>query len=207
MASSGVIATDANTTLVAFGGDITVTSSGGGGGGGSSSLLFSQTTSTTVQNTGTATTLTNAGEGSLTVGADEWAEGAALTGKLFGVYGTKDSPTGGFVALVKIASDVTLTLSVSAFDIPMSQTAQPWELDWQFTRQTDGGSGTVVGSAKLTLFTVGGQEVVARANTSSPQTVSSTASKAIDVTADWETADSSNTITAQSFVMHLMEVA
>lgn len=188
--------------------DSLLSGGGGGGGGGSTDpatpIVFSSTSTVTVGNTGTSTTLLSTGEGSLAIGAGDWDAGQKLVIELSGVYSTHATLPGAVDFLVQIGSALTLTLSIAS--PPVNQTNQLFVLKAEFVRISEGASGTVVGWAKVSLYDTANQETTDVAVTSSPQTVDSTATQTLDVEVDWATASSSNTITQQSAVVQKLGI-
>lgn len=191
MALSGLIVTDATGAMVAFGSPTVVVDSGGGGGTGSASL-FSQTTAATVANTTTETTLIGAGSGSLTIAANTWSAGEVLRGVASGVFGTKALTAGWFEIELTVGSSVSFVFRVTPSEL---QTNQPWTLEYWITRLTAGASGTVQGTAKFAYQENGSNATVLLAGMSAAAVLASDAGQAVNITADWQSADSGNTWT------------
>lgn len=187
MASSGVIATDANTTLVAFGGDITVTSSGGGGGsGGDAESIWASTTITEVASTGTETTLLGGGQGSLTINANEWGVGDVLVGEFSGDW-TQTGTASNVTITAKVGTGATISWTL----FPIGSVDQEeWRCKVKFTRVTDGGSGTLLSEGEL--WANGTDATPALIGETTAVTVASNVSQAIDLTCDWVTGHANN---------------
>lgn len=170
-----------------------------GSGGGSSTQLFASTASATVANTGTETTIIGAGTGSLTLAANFFSAGQVLYVHATGIYSTIAMTAGTLNIRLKFGSTVIVaTGDVTATD---NLTNEVWTLDVVVTCRTAGGSGTVIAESvfRPTVGTVvqNGWKML---NTSTV-TVDTTATQAVQLTADWGTADPGNTITGTNFVM------
>lgn len=187
MAASGVIATDADGTLVAFGNVTLVVDAGGGGSG--DAALFSQTQAVSAQNTGANTSLVGTGVGTARVTANTWGEGEVLEGKASGIYGTLDTEPGNVAIQLLIGSAVTLTFTINPSP---AQANQPWWIEYCFVRISTGGSGTVRGTGWLRYQEAGSSAVLIGAGMSAAATVPSDANQDITVKADWLTADTAN---------------
>lgn len=188
MALSGLIVTDADSTMVAFGSPTVVVDSGGGGAGGTS--LFSQTQAVEVANTGSNTTLVGTGVGTAQVATNTWAAGEVLRGTASGIFGTLNTNPGSVAIQLLIGSEVTLTFTINPSP---DQENQPWKLEYEFVRITAGASGTVRGTGYLTYQEENSAAVVLGAGMTAAATVPSDAAQDVIVKADWLTADSTNT--------------
>lgn len=150
---------------------------------------FSQTASVTVSNTGTETTLTGAGLGSLTIPANTLVAGTTYRLKASGYLADLLTPTLdvkfklGSVAIDDSAATALVTLTGN----------QNWTYDGTFTCRTTGASGTVFSQGVFTYFNGTTPLTLASPNTAT-STIDTTASQAVTFTATWGTASSSNSI-------------
>jgi len=157
--------------------------------------IFESTASATVGGTTAETTLVAAGEGSVTIAANTLAVGMRLKIESQGYFSTL-SPTPGTVRLrVKLGSTTILdsgAISVNSF---AGITNAPWQMNLALTVRAIGGSGSVIGNG-LSHFSNGTTgEFVLPLVATSPVTVDTTASQAVNVTVEWGTSNAANTMT------------
>ena len=164
-------------------------------GGDSNPIIFSATSPVTVSNTATDSTLIGSGVGSAVIPADSWSNGETRKLTAYGVYSTKGAPAGGMTLAAKLATDVTLSFVIPSFLSNRSNAL--WQLSVIYTRLT---STTIVASARLLMADVN-NDLEMFTGTTAAQTVAANASKAVDLRADWDTADASNSITQLSCVL------
>lgn len=172
-----------------------------GGGSSSSSttpidLIFSQGATVTVAGTGDASTIIS---GSPTITANTWSLKNVLVVRAQGWYGTKATVAGDFTVLLKLGGTTQLTFAIA--DIQESQTDEYWELEARFVRYSVGSSGTIIGGGKFGNALEGGGMLWRGNAQTAVATLASDADKAVEVTADWENADASN-----SFKCSLLEI-
>lgn len=159
-------------------------------------VVFSGTADKTVANTTTETSLMPTGVGSATLAANSFSVGKVLKVRLAGRYGTKDAPAGNIDVKVKLGA--TVVNSVASHALDPSETDQYWRLELCLTCRTTGASGTVIGQTAwehAALSSGNTAMEVASMVATGVVTVDTTASKLVDVTAQFSTANASNTIT------------
>lgn len=190
MALSGLIATDTDGTLVAFGSVSVIVDSSGGGSGGVS--VFSQTTPATVESTGTATTIVAAGVGTASIAANTWSVGEVYRGTLQGIYGTRGTSAGFATVSLLFGATTVATWTITPSEL---QDEQPWKIAYDFVRLSTGSSGTIRGTAWLTYQEANSAAVTVGSGMNAPVVVASDSSQAIGTTVDWQNGDSGNTWT------------
>jgi hypothetical protein len=159
-------------------------------------VVFSGTADKTVANTTSETSLIPTGVGSATLAANSFSAGKVLRIRLSGKYGTKTAPAGDITIKVKLGSTVVNTSGTHSVD--PGETDQFWTVDLCLTCRTTGASGTVIGQTSWNHSVAGAVSTamqVAPMVANSAVTIDTTTSQAVDVTAQWSTANASNTIT------------
>lgn len=159
--------------------------------------LFAQTASATCANTVTETTISSTGQGTLTLPANFFVAGKTVRIKAWGFHSSTASPN--LTMKVKFGSTVILTTGTHAMH---NDTNSLWELEGVITCRTTGGSGTVFAQGLFQDFGTGGDSVQ-MVNTAT-NTISTTSSQAVTVTAQWGTASASNTITCTNLVLEVI---
>mgnify|MGYP001287929233 CR=1 FL=1 len=163
---------------------------------GSSKDLFTATASQTVANTVTETTLLGSGEGSLTLAANFFTAGKALRIHMRGQLGDTGTPT--LNVKLKLGSTVIAETGVTSLT---GVTGVEWMLDILLTCRSAGASGSVIAGG---LFDYDdGSEISLSSGTA--QSVDTTGSLVLDVTATWGTADEANTITCQEAIVEAVD--
>lgn len=174
-----------------------------------SGVIFSQTADATVANTGTETTLIGTGVGTVTLPADVLFGSSGSAGRTLritarGIYGTDAITPGNLNLRVKLgATTICTTGNVAA---TAALTNRFWELTAYITCRTQGAAGTVLGNGGFLhddALATSELRIWQMINTGTT-TIDTTASLAIDVTADWDTADAQNTITCQVLVVEIL---
>lgn len=163
-----------------------ITSPGAGG------AMFSQTADKTVANTTTETTLFGTGEGSATLAADALVVGSIVTVALHGHLDTKSSGAG--FLTIRATLGGTEIVTTGSFFLSAAMDDNRFEAAIKFVCRSTGGSGTVVASGQ---FVYDGCANCLDMVKTSTTTIDTAVSLAVDVTAEWDTADVANTITAQ----------
>ncbi len=111
-----------------------------------------------------------------------------------------DTGTPSFLLRVKIGS-TTINSGPNQAAPTTGSANQNWRLEYQIICITAGSSGTVEGQGQMTLFS-DSTTMVGRALTStSTVTVDTTASHALQISAQWGAASSSNTVTMRQFIV------
>jgi len=158
---------------------------------------FTATTTATIANTTTETTLVGSGVGSLTFGANTLTAGKTIRLRCAGYWSSDLLLAGTMRWRVKLGS--TVVLDTAAFTPIGGITNLLWQLDATITCRTTGASGTVFAQGSAERQETAGIAFPARAmvNTST-STIDTTASQALDVTFQWGTADADNTISCSN---------
>jgi hypothetical protein len=159
-----------------------------------SEALFTNSATKTVTNTTTETTLIGTGVGSLTLPANYLQVGKQLRVKFGGVYTAPITP-GNFIINVKLGGTTIATGTASAILANASNASFSGEA--KIVCITAGGSGTVVVEGGLD-YSVGNnlaRFTVDLNNAGATTTVNTFTADAIDVTATWDTAVSTKSIT------------
>jgi hypothetical protein len=171
--------------------------SASGGGGGNTVTLFSSVADATVGNTTTETTLVNTtgATGSMSISANTLAAGDVLHIRGTGYSGNN----GGSWLNVRIKFGSTTICSIVSTSIQTTATTQLFTIDAMVTVRTIGASGTMVGGGNNMRFSgtkAADLYAITAATVSSPSvTVDTTATTTLDVTAQHQTANASNTVT------------
>jgi hypothetical protein len=153
---------------------------------------FSQTAGVTVANTVTETALPGAGEGSLTLDANYLEVGRSLLLKAYGVVSDTGTPT----LTVRFKIGGTEIVSTGALSTGGSLSNAGWDIEVLLTCRTAGASGTVFVNGLFRHSTT-----LTPLTSTSTDTVDTTGTLALDVTAQWDTASASNTITCDNLVV------
>lgn len=159
--------------------------------------IFVQTASKTVANTVTETTLLTTGIGSLSVSANRFLPGTTLKVKASGYHSTDASPPK-LTITVKLG---TISLGFTQITHIGATSSDGWLLDLDATCRTPGVGGQ---------FYAQGKVLVAENTPFWPMTNSSliyidtTASQTVDITATWDTAESTATITCTNVEIYLV---
>ena len=188
MAVNGVIATDADGTLVAFG-NVTLVADVDGGGGSGGANLFSQTQVVSVDTTAAETTLVGTGIGTAQVAANTWGQGEVLHGKASGIYGTLATNPGNVTINLVLGSTTTHAFTITPV---AAQSNQPWEINYAITRLSTGGSGTIRGTAWLKYQENLSEAIEVGVGMTGAVTLASDAIQTVAVKADWQTSSASN---------------
>ena len=151
---------------------------------------FVQTADQTVTNTTTETTLFGTGTGSTTLASGVLA-GRTIRITLRGVMSTPVTP-GTLTIRVKVGSTTIATATASSL-VGSSSNSQ-FRFETLIQNRTTGVSGTVVSSGTFSYQGASAVVVETLDNAGATATVDTTASNAINVTAQWDTADTGKII-------------
>lgn len=183
--------TDRN-TLSAHLGDLTQRLNG---------TIWSQTSTTTISNVSGEVSLTNTGIGTTQIPANFLQSGRAVRIRAGGYCGTAAiAPT----LTARVYYGTTLIVSSGALSMPALLSNAPWTLDATIVWRTVGVSGTSVGHNVLTVYTAIGTPNAAAGAVTTPVTTDTTANKDIDVTMDWDTADTANELVCTWWMIEVM---
>lgn len=170
-----------------------------GGSGGQ----FAQTADQTIANTTTETTCFGSGVGALTLPANELVVGKTIRIKLVGRISTSATP-GSVTVKLKLGSAV---IASRTFTPSANLAGRHLQIEAVITCRSTGVSGTVMGQGLTTIVFLDTTTLGHYMQATSPTTVDTTISQAIDVTWDWGTASASNTVTFTNAEVELLEAA
>lgn len=154
---------------------------------------FTQYQAVTVANSTTETTVIGTGEGSLTFQKNSLAVGKTFKVTALGYYSNTSTPT----LTVKLKAGSTVLLSSGAITTTASASNRAFKFEGIVTVYSLGASGTVRGGGKVEEV---GSATTGIAGTSAV-TVDTTANQTLNLTVQWGTANSSNTITITNLVV------
>jgi hypothetical protein len=165
--------------------------------------LFVGTANASVSNTTTETSLMPSGQGSLTLGANFFSVGRVLRFQAKGLFSTAIVP-GTLNLRFKLGSVTVMLTGAQTPTGALDQTV--WEVNGLVACRTTGASGTVRGQADFYHeVALVGSPVSWAMRTTANVTLDTTASNAIDLTAEWNTADADNIITLTDLVVETMK--
>jgi len=159
---------------------------------------FRQTASVTVANTVAETTLIGAGVGSATIPAARLAAGTVVRVKARGTIGDTGTPT--FRLKVKLGGVTYIDTTAIAFGAFTGR--HGWQLEADITIRTNGAGGTALGNGIMMVSTAGNPDLdsINEATTG----INTTAANALDVTAQWGTANALNSIICTNLTMEVL---
>lgn len=167
---------------------------------GATAIIFTQTATKTVGNTVTETTLTNTGTGSLTLAASSITSGTTyrVTARGYLSY-----TSGTLIVRFKIGGTTFAATPAAQF---ATATNTGFIMELLMTCYTTGSSGTVWTQGHISPMKVNKSNpdnLIAMVNTTT-NTINTTISNAIDVTAQWSIANSANTVTVTNLTIQKM---
>jgi hypothetical protein len=164
--------------------------------------LATQTTSVTVANTGTETSLVGTVVGSVTLPANSLIVGTTIRLRASGYFTTKVVP-GTIEVKLKLGS--ATILDTGAQTVLGSITGQYWSFETDITCRTTGAGGTVMGQGFFSYASgaIGAAQGEDAINTSAV-TLDTTASNLVDLRFQWGTADAGNTITCSNLTVECL---
>jgi len=164
-------------------------------------IMFAATAAGTVGNTTTETTLAGSGVGTLTMAANFLTVGKTFKVRAWGVYSSKAAPVGALTFRLKYGTTTLVTLAPT---ITASLTNQMWEAEFDLTCRTTGATGTVFAQGEIQVFTSTTASGFIVSAPTATVTIDTTASSKLDITAQWATANASNTITSNIFTAEVL---
>lgn len=164
-------------------------------------VLYTSTADGTIGNSTTETTVIGTGVGTKTLPANFFVAGKTIRVRVFGYYSTKAAPVGTFTLRCKLGSTAIETVTPT---LTASMTSRQWSCEFLITCRTTGVSGTVYGQGELRLFTAAATVVGNEALSTATTTIDTTASQTVEVTAQWGTANASNTITGTNAIIEVL---
>lgn len=163
-------------------------------------VLFTQTADSTVENTTTEGTIVGTGVGTTTLPADYFVIGKSFRIKVMGHIASTGTPT----LQLKVKLGAVEVIDTGAVALGAITGTRLFILEAFITCRTIGATGTVQGQGNFVYYSASGQvEGIDDANTGT-STVDTTGSLAIDVTADWGTANAANIITSTNLVIEAL---
>lgn len=159
--------------------------------------LFKQTSSSTVANTVTETTLIDGGQGTLTLPANFFKVGRGVRLTARGFHSSTGNPS------ITIRFKLGGTTVASGIATSGNGSSDGWEISVDCVCRSEGVSGTVVAAGYYDEHHTNGAKIGVL-NTS-PVTIDTTTSKAVDLTVEWGAASASNTITTQILLLHAID--
>lgn len=170
-----------------------------------SALVYSSANTVTVANTTTETTIVGASPsaGTLTLPAGILKVGTVVRFKARGYYSSLGLAAGTLTLRIKFGS--TTFLASSAVSLLLGSSNDLWELEGNLNLYTTGASGTFRSLGKFDLWkdSTGGYSTNPIVNTS-VQSVDTTVSNTINITAQWSVANASNTITCTNVCIEIL---
>lgn len=164
-------------------------------------IMFAATAAATVANTTTETTLAGTGVGTLTMAANFLTVAKTFKVRAWGVYGSKAAPVGALTFRLKYGTTTLVTLAPT---ITASLTNRTWEAEFNVTCRTTGATGTVFAHGEIQVFTSTTASGFIVNEPTATVTIDTTASSKLDITAQWATANASNTITCNLFTAEVL---
>lgn len=160
------------------------------------SVSFAQTSTVTIANTTTETTLVGSGVGSLIVAANSLSPASTLSCVAMGPHSASGSPTiriRAYLNAIVILDTGVVTAGTSTNEL--------WEFRGVMACRSTGISGTVMAEG-FYLESAGSTKMFGMVN-SSPITIDTTINQTFGVTVQWGTADPSNTISATNLTLQV----
>lgn len=162
-----------------------------------SRTLFTQTASVTVSNTTTETTLTGSGTGTLTLPANFFTAWKQLRITMWGYHSTVATPN--LNMRVKLGST---TICATGNHAMHNDTNGMFRIEAVITCRTTGSSGTVFGQWLFNDYGTGG-DTTQMVNTTTT-TINTTTTQALTITAQFNAASTSNTITCTNLSLETL---
>lgn len=165
---------------------------------------FSMSASATVANTTDETTLIGAGSGSITIPANTLLIGMVIRVSVAGVYSAIAVP-GTLQFRVRMGGIGGTVVLDSGAQTPTANAANRlFEISGMIQVRTIGGSGTVFSQGKAIVASAAGTAVIWDMETTAAVTIDTTVANDLQVSADWQTADPGNTITATNAFFEIL---
>lgn len=169
-------------------------------------IIFTQTASATVSDTTTETSLISTGVGWVSSGLFQplptgfFVEGKTVLVRVSGYITNTSTPT------IRIRCKLGSTAVVDTTAVTTSAITGNGLFSAQFviTGRTTGGSGTVMGQGVFNYATSGTAVTPVTAANTTTTTINTATTQALDVTAQWGTASSSNTIVATNVIVEVL---
>ncbi len=167
--------------------------------------IFAQTADVTVANTDSPTTLIGAGRGVTTFPAGYFAlPGKTIRVRARGFLSADANSTIVFTIKLQTGGGTGIALATSALVVSTFSNRE-WKVEAEITCRTTGGGGTQTGQG---YATVSSSDVAASINEMSNlavDTLDTTAANIFDVTAEWNSASASKTITCTNLIVESLD--
>ena len=164
-----------------------------------SNKKYSSTASVTHANSTTETSLFGAGVGSITIPLNTLQVGDVISISMSGIYSSKAAPVG-TISFAPMIGGSDITTVTGTFDA--SQTNQQWEAKILLSVRTIGSTGTLQAQGRFMIQ--GSTYNMWGLNNTSTTTIDTTSNLNLDVTADWATANASNSITCTNSIIEII---
>lgn len=163
--------------------------------------LYSSTSNGEVGNTAVESSLLSTGEGTLIIPADTLVVGSAIRLRVGGYYYSAAADTD---ILFRMKIDTT-TWGSTTVTLPVNQIDRWWTAEANLICRVDGASGLIIGHGQVCYASDADsyQNVAPLVNTAGI-TVDTTATNAITFSAEWTTADASNSITSMYATLEVL---
>lgn len=162
--------------------------------------IFTSTGTATVASSASETTIIGSGQGSLTLPGNFFAVGKSIRVSVKGAIGATGTPT----LRLKVKLGSTVILDTTALTLTAITGTNAWALSADITCRSVGGSGTVFCQGAAAYFTSSTAPSGLGPVNTATSTIDTTASQALDVTAQWGTADASNTISGTNVIIQAL---
>jgi hypothetical protein len=170
--------------------------------GGSVSAYFRQSVDVSVVNTTVETTLIGASTGSMTIATGDFSVGKAVRIKAAGYL---SAGTGSPTLQIRIKDDGgNVFFDSGAFAIPGAPTNAYWELELVLTVRSLGNPGTIKGQGRVLWGATNVSPLIEFTPMTAAASINTTSDRTINLTAQWGTASSSNTITCDTLTMEAL---
>jgi hypothetical protein len=165
-----------------------------------STVAFTQTTTTTVANTTTETSILGTGVGTKTLPAAFLVAGKTVRVRIEGYVSNLATPT----IQIKIKLGATIILDTTAVTMTTITGSMRFKVEGTLTCRTTGASGTIFSQGDVKYFSIASTANNIDMVNTTTTTIDTTASQAIDVTCTWGTANASNTISSTNTTIEIL---
>lgn len=160
---------------------------------------YAQTRDSAVINTTGEQSIVGTGVGSLSIPANTFAIGDSFHAKI----GGKINSTGGgsrSEIIMRIKTGSTVIATTGVFDLDNAN-RQGWECELDFTITSIGAAGTISTNGNF-CYTIDGDRRINGHIFQDLQTIDTTVSNTLDITAEWNVLNTGNDIYSSNFVLH-----
>ena len=164
------------------------------------SVPFIQTANATVANTITETTLIGTGIGTMTIPANVFTVGKTLRLTWRGILSDTGTPT--LRIRVKIGS--TTIGDTGALALAGVITNEEWSVNYIMTCRTTGVTGTIFGQGDFNFDNAASEGLTFGMPSTTTTTIDTTIPQLLSITAEWGTADPTDTITSTNGILEFL---